>query len=101
MGMIIDLTPNIYLLAPLLFPVAKAYGIDPIHFGVVMSVNLTVGLLTPPVGTALLLGSALSKVKLEDLVKELIPIYVLYFIILLVITYIPEIVLIPVHALGG
>lgn len=101
MGMIIDLTPNIYLLAPLLFPVAKAYGIDPIHFGVVMSVNLTVGLLTPPVGTVLLLGSALSKVKLEDLVKELIPIYVLYFIILLVITYIPEIVLIPVHALGG
>ncbi|MDK2982770.1 MAG: TRAP-type transport system large permease protein [Thermococcaceae archaeon] len=101
MGMIVDLTPNIYLLAPLLFPVAKAYGVDPVHFGVVMSVNLTIGLLTPPVGTVLLLGSAMSKVKLEDLVKELIPIYGIYFLILLIITYVPEVVLIPVHALGG
>lgn len=101
MGMIVDLTPNIYLLAPLLFPVAKAYGINPVHFGVVMSVNLTVGLLTPPVGTVLLLGSAMSKIKLEELVKELIPIYVIYFGILLVITYIPELIMIPVRALGG
>lgn len=100
MGMIIDLTPNIYLLTPLLFPVAKAYGVDPIHFGVIMSANLTVGLLTPPVGTVLFVGTAISDVKLEDLVKELIPIYAILFAILLLVTYVPPLVLMLPSLLG-
>jgi tripartite ATP-independent transporter DctM subunit len=92
-GMVIDLTPALFLLVPILYPVSQAYGIDPIHFGVIMVANLSIGLITPPVGTVLYVATSISKVKLEQLVRELIPMYIVLFAILLVITYIPSVIL--------
>lgn len=92
-GMIIDLTPALFLLVPILLPVIKAYGIDPIHFGVIMVANLCIGLITPPVGTVLYVTNSISKVKLDRLVKELVPMYVVLFIVLMIITYVPKLIL--------
>ncbi|WP_408955399.1 TRAP transporter large permease [Natroniella sp. ANB-PHB2] len=92
-GMVIDLTPALFLLVPILLPVSATYGVDPIHFGVIMVANLCVGLTTPPVGTVLYVTTSISKISLEKLVKELLPMYIVLFIVLLLITYVPEIVL--------
>lgn len=92
-GMIIDLTPALFLLVPILLPVIKAYGIDPIHFGVIMVANLCIGLITPPVGTVLYVTNSISKVKLDRLVKELVPMYVVLFMVLMIITYVPKLIL--------
>ncbi|MDK2917936.1 MAG: TRAP-type transport system large permease protein [Candidatus Petromonas sp.] len=92
-GMVIDLTPALFLLTPILLPISKMYGIDPIHFGVIMVANLCIGLITPPVGTVLYVTTSISKLKLEKLVKELIPMYAILFIVLMLITYVPFTVL--------
>lgn len=92
-GMVLDLTPALFLLVPILYPVALGYGIDPIHFGVVMVTNLCVGLITPPVGTVLYVAQTVSKIKLEALVRELLPIYAVLFAVVLLITYLPQLVL--------
>ncbi|AZR71967.1 L-dehydroascorbate transporter large permease subunit [Anoxybacter fermentans] len=92
-GMVIDLTPALFLLVPILLPVSNAYGVDPIHFGVIMVANLCIGLITPPVGTVLYVTTSISKVKLEKLVKELLPMYLILFIVLMLITYVPSLVL--------
>ncbi|MCK8816721.1 TRAP transporter large permease subunit [Natroniella sulfidigena] len=92
-GMVIDLTPALFLLVPILLPVSATYGVDPIHFGIIMVANLCVGLTTPPVGTVLYVTTSISKINLEELVKELLPMYIVLFIVLLLITYVPEIVL--------
>lgn len=92
-GTVIDLTPALFLMVPILLPVAKAFGVDPIHFGVIMVVNLSVGLTTPPVGTVLYVGTSVGKITLEDLVKELFPMYLLLFSLVLIITYISPVVL--------
>lgn len=92
-GMVIDLTPALFLLTPILMPIGRMYGIDPIHLGVIIVTNLCVGLITPPVGTVLYVTTSISKVKLDILVKELVPMYVLLFIVLMIITYLPAVVL--------
>lgn len=88
-GTVIDLTPALFLLTPILMPVGRMYGIDPVHLSVVIVTNLCVGLITPPVGTVLYVTTSISKVKLEPLIKELVPMYCLLFIVLMLITYIP------------
>jgi len=92
-GMVVDLTPALFLLVPILLPVSAAYGIDPIHFGVIMVANLCIGLITPPVGTVLYVTNSVSKIELKDLVKELLPMYAVLFGVLLLITYVPGLVL--------
>jgi len=92
-GMVIDLTPALFLLVPILMPISNAYGINPIHFGVIIVTNLCIGLITPPVGTVLYVTTSISKIKLETLVTELIPMYVVLFIVLMLITYVPMFVL--------
>jgi len=91
-GMVIDLTPALFLLTPILMPIGSIYGIDPLHFGVIIVVNLCVGLITPPVGTVLYVTNSVSKVKLEVLIKELVPMYIILFTVLMLITYVPIIV---------
>jgi tripartite ATP-independent transporter DctM subunit len=88
-GTVIDLTPALFLLTPILIPVGRMYGIDPVHLGVIIVTNLCVGLITPPVGTVLYVTTSISKVKLDVLVKELLPMYAILFAVLMLITYIP------------
>jgi len=92
-GTVIDLTPALFLLVPILLPVSNQFGVDPIHFGVIMVANLSVGLITPPVGTVLYVGTSIGKISLEKLAKELLPMYAILFALILLITYVTPIVL--------
>ncbi|WMJ83517.1 TRAP transporter large permease [Oscillospiraceae bacterium LTW-04] len=95
-GCVMDLTPAILIMAPIMFPVAMRLGLNPIYFGVIMCTNLCIGLVTPPVGTVLYVGCGLSRLKIADLIKPLIPFIAVMFITLLVCTYIsPLITFIP------
>ncbi|MFP5595593.1 TRAP transporter large permease [Kluyvera sp. 142486] len=90
-GTLMDMAPLILILTPVLLPVTNALGIDPVHFGMIMLVNLGIGLITPPVGSVLFVASAVSKQKIEQVVKAMLPFYAVLFLILLLVTYIPEI----------
>lgn len=92
-GTVIDLTPSLFLLVPILLPVSTYFGIDPVHFGVIMVANLSVGLITPPVGTVLYVGTTIGGIELHTLVKELVPMYAILFLTVMVITYVPPLVL--------
>ena len=90
-GTLMDMAPLILILTPVLLPVTNALGIDPVHFGMIMLVNLGIGLITPPVGSVLFVASAVSKQKIEQVVKAMLPFYCLLFVVLMMITYIPAI----------
>jgi len=92
-GMFMDSLPAVFILIPILSPLAETLGINPIHFGVFASLNLMIGLTTPPYGTALLTGSIISGLPMEKIVKELIPFIVSSIVILLLVTYFPCIVM--------
>jgi tripartite ATP-independent transporter DctM subunit len=92
-GMFIDLPAAILLLGPLFVPLAKTYGIDLTQLGIIMVVNLAIGLYTPPVGTTLFIGSMLAKASIGDTVKELLPFYLVGLIVLAMMTYIPALTL--------
>lgn len=89
-GMVMDTTPAILVLTPILLPLATAYGMDPIHFGVIMVVNLAIGFVTPPLGVNLFVASALTKIKIESIVQQAIPFIGAFIIALLLITFIPQ-----------
>lgn len=88
-GTFMDCTPALTMLVPVLAPLASAYGIDLVHLGVVMTINLCIGLLTPPVGTCLFVGCRIGNLKLTELVKEIWPQMVVLIIVLMIVTYIP------------
>ncbi|MDR9890106.1 TRAP transporter large permease [Pseudenterobacter timonensis] len=90
-GTLMDMAPIILILTPVLLPVTNALGIDPVHFGMIMMVNLGIGLITPPVGSVLFVASAVSKQKIETVVKAMLPFYGMLLIILGLITYVPAI----------
>jgi tripartite ATP-independent transporter DctM subunit len=92
-GMFLDLRAAILLLGPLLIPLAQAFDIDLLQLGIVMVVNLAIGLYTPPVGTTLFIGATIAKAKIGDTVKELLPFYAVALLILLSFTYIPALTL--------
>jgi tripartite ATP-independent transporter DctM subunit len=94
-GMFIDLPAAILLLGPLFVPLAEAYGVDLIQLGIMMVVNLAIGLYTPPVGTTLFIGSMLAKSSIGETVKELLPFYAIGLIVLALIAYIPAFTLHP------
>ncbi len=91
LGCIMDMAPIILIATPILLPIATSIGIDPIQFGVMVILNCGIGLLTPPVGAVLFIGSAVGKVKMERVVKATLPFYLCMLITLLLITFIPEI----------
>lgn len=97
MGMVMDLTPNLLIFGPILFPVVIAAGIDPIFFGVIMVLNLTIGLITPPVGTILYLGCRVGGTTFEKLVRGIMPFLVTEIAVLLIFTFIPQIILWPLE----
>ncbi|WP_404333279.1 TRAP transporter large permease [Mesobacillus maritimus] len=92
-GMFMDGIAALIILVPIFIPIIASYGIDPVHFGVIICINLTIGLLTPPVGTGLYIASALGNVKLESLSRAILPFLAAAFIALAIITYWPEMVL--------
>ncbi len=92
-GCVMDSGPAIMILTPILLPIAKQFGLDPVYFGVVMVTNLCIGLMTPPVGNVLYCGVSIGKVKVMDLVKASLPFIICMYIILILITFVPDIIL--------
>ena len=90
-GTLMDMAPIILILTPVLLPVTNSLGIDPVHFGMIMMVNLGIGLITPPVGSVLFVASAVSKQKIETVVRAMLPFYGMLLVVLGMVTYIPAI----------
>lgn len=99
-GTLMDMAPIILILTPVLLPVTNSLGIDPVHFGMIMMVNLGIGLITPPVGSVLFVASAVSKQKIETVVRAMLPFYGMLLVVLGMVTYIPAISLWLPRALG-
>lgn len=91
LGTLMDMAPLILILTPILLPVMKTIGVDPVHFGMIMMVNLGIGLITPPVGAVLFVGSAVAKLKIEQVVKAMKPFFVILLFVLVLVTYVPQI----------
>ena len=91
LGCLMDMSPLILITAPILLPVVKMLGVDPVHFGMIMMVNLGTGLITPPVGTVLFVGSAVAKLDMGTITRAMRPFFVALFVVLLMVTYVPEI----------
>lgn len=88
-GCFLDTVPAIIVMAPMLMPTIKAVGIDPFHFGVVMAVNLALGLCSPPYGCNLFVGAAVAKIKMESMFKYIVPYFIVGLLALAIITYVP------------
>lgn len=92
LGMIMDMAPLILIVTPILYPVVvTTLGMSPIHFGIMLMLNLAIGLCTPPVGSALFVGCAVGKISMERATKAMLPFYLAMFIVLMLVTFIPEI----------
>jgi TRAP-type transport system large permease protein len=92
-GMFIDLPAAVLLLTPVFLPLAVSIGMDPVQLGIMMTVNLAIGLYTPPVGTTLFITSSLAKVKVGDTVRELMPFYFVALLVLALVSYVPASIL--------
>ena len=100
LGCIMDMAPIILIATPILFPLATSIGIGPIQFGIMMILNCGIGLLTPPVGTCLFIGSAVSGVSIERIVKAALPFYACMLVVLMMVSFIPQISLLIPHLFG-
>ena len=100
LGTLMDMAPLILILTPILLPVMKTIGVDPVHFGMIMMVNLGIGLITPPVGAVLFVGSAVAKLKIEQVVKAMKPFFVILLFVLVLVTYVPQISLLLPRSMG-
>lgn len=96
-GLVMDLTPAILIFTPVLLPLVKMAGIDPVYFGIVMVINLCIGLITPPVGTVLYVGCGISKISLADLTKGIWPFLLVHSIVLALLILFPEIITVPLE----
>ena len=90
LGCLIEMACLILMLTPVILPIWMQLGLSPIHLGIVMVLNLGIGLLTPPVGSTLFIGSAISGIKIETLSKKMVPFYITMFIALIILTYFPQ-----------
>ena len=91
LGCLMDMAPLILICTPILLPVIKMLGVDPVHFGIMLIVNLGIGLLTPPVGSVLFVGCAVGKVTIEQVTRTIWPFYLVMFVVLMLVTYVPAI----------
>ena len=102
LGMIMDMAPIILIATPILLPIATEFcGLDPVQFGIIVILNCGIGLLTPPVGAVLFIGSAVAKRPMEKVVKATLPFYLCMIVALLLISFIPDISLVIPKLLGG
>jgi tripartite ATP-independent transporter DctM subunit len=93
LGTFMDLAPMLLICTPIFLPVIKQFGIDPVHFGIVMILNLGIGLVTPPVGPTMAVGCAIGRVSMEAVSRSILIFYVPMIIVLLLVTYIPALTL--------
>jgi tripartite ATP-independent transporter DctM subunit len=100
LGAIMDMAPLILIMTPILLPVAESIGMDPVHFGIMMLLNLSIGLITPPVGNVLFVGCAIGKISMERVMPGVIPFYLPMIVALLLITFVPALVLTLPRLLG-
>jgi tripartite ATP-independent transporter DctM subunit len=101
LGTFMDLAPMLLICTPIFLPVIKTFGIDPVHFGIIMILNLGIGLLTPPVGPTMVVGCAIGKVSMEAVSRSILIFYVPMLIVLALVTYVPELTLwLPAVLLG-
>ena len=89
-GMIMDTTPAILILTPIFLPIMAGLGVDPIHFGVIMVVNLAIGFVTPPIGVNLFVASSMTKIPILRIAKHAVPFIIAFLLALVFITFIPE-----------
>jgi len=89
-GIFMDMTPAVLIFTPIFLPVVITLGIDPVHFGIIMVMNLCIGLCTPPVGAVLFVGIGIAGVSLEEVIKPLIPLFLVMIIVLIMITFYPK-----------
>jgi TRAP-type transport system large permease protein len=96
-GTALDMTPTILLLTPVLMPVVKAAGIDPVYFGVLFIINNAIGLITPPVGTVLNAVAGVGKIGMDEVTKGVIPFMIAQFAIMFLMVLFPQLVMVPAH----
>ncbi|WP_138465612.1 TRAP transporter large permease [Poseidonocella sp. HB161398] len=99
-GTFMDMTPALLIFTPIFLPVVQNLGMDPVHFGVMMTLNLCIGICTPPVGSALFVGCSVGKTSIASVIKPLLPFYAVLFGLLLLVTYVPSISLFLPRILG-
>lgn len=99
-GCVMDATSALYIFIPILLPVAQAMGYDTVAFGIVMCVNLAIGLVTPPVGVNLFTACSISKITIKDMIHDVVPIICALLVVLLLVTYLPQVSLALPHLLG-
>lgn len=100
LGCLMDMSPLILILTPILLPVVKGLGVDPVHFGMIMMINLGIGLITPPVGTLLFVGAAVSKLRIGVVTRAMLPFFVALFVVLMMVTFLPALSLWLPRAMG-
>jgi tripartite ATP-independent transporter DctM subunit len=100
LGCLVDMAPSILIATPILLPVVVNFGVDPVHFGMIMLLNLGIGLCHPPVGAILFVGCAVGKVTIEQVMRRIWPFYAVMFAVLMLVTYLPSISLWLPHLLG-
>ncbi|MEX1055748.1 MAG: TRAP transporter large permease subunit, partial [Rhodothermales bacterium] len=89
-GTFMDMTPAVLIFTPIFLPVVVELGMDPVHFGIVMVMNLCIGLCTPPVGSVLFVGCGIADVSITQVIRPLIPMFLAMIAVLMVVTYVPE-----------
>jgi tripartite ATP-independent transporter DctM subunit len=100
LGTLMDMAPLILILTPILLPMVTALGVDPVHFGMIMMCNLGMGLITPPVGSVLFVGSAIAKLKIGIVARAMKPFFIALFVVLMMVTYLPWLSLWLPRAMG-
>jgi tripartite ATP-independent transporter DctM subunit len=92
-GVFMDKTPAVLIFTPIFLPIVTELGMNPIHFGIIMIMNLCIGLCTPPVGSVLFVGCSVADLKIQQVIKPLLPLFLVMIAVLLLITYFPELTL--------
>lgn len=100
-GCVMDLTPAVLIFTPVLLPTVEIVGIDPVYFGLLLIINFSIGLVTPPVGTVLYVASGISKITLWEITKGIWPFWLVQVSVLLLLVLVPEIVMVPLEVLRG
>ena len=90
LGTFMDMSPLIVITTPILLPVVMEVGVDPVHFGIIMMLNLGMGLVTPPVGSVLFVGAAIGKIPVEKAIRTIWPFYCALLLALMLITFVPQ-----------
>jgi TRAP-type C4-dicarboxylate transport system permease large subunit len=91
LGTFMDMSPLIVITTPIFLPVVTEIGMDPVQFGIMLILNLGIGLVTPPVGSVLFVGCAIAGVRIEDTVRTIWPFYLAFLAVLLLVTYVPAV----------